>query len=173
MKLPEAGGGATRNRRELSWPGRKDEVPTEARALLVGVIRRAELDQVVATETTRLPWSLGDQAGNQWAELDDDHVTVTGGPRDGLRYRQIEIERTGDGGDEVAMLAAADALRRAGAKPDDQPKLARALGLGGDQHRRPSVRPAPTSTAAEVVRSAVGEGPRSPARPRLPAPSSL
>jgi hypothetical protein len=48
-------------------------------------------------ETTRLPWILQDRAGHRWAELDFDDVIVAGGPEDGLRYRQIEIERSGEG----------------------------------------------------------------------------
>ena len=95
VKLPEPRRGATLDRREISWSGVADEVPAPARDMLHGLIRRADLDQVVAMETTRLSWMLHDHAGHEWAELDFDDVTVSGGPQDGLRYRQIEIERTG------------------------------------------------------------------------------
>jgi CHAD domain-containing protein len=106
-------------------------------------------------ETTRLPWALHDNAGNQWAELDYDDVTVAGGHQDGLRYRQIEIERTGESAGDDAMTAMAKTLQQAGARPDAQPKLAKALGLQAERRDRGSTHAVGPSTAAEVVRLAI------------------
>ncbi len=156
VKLPERQGGATLKRREISWPGPKGEVPAAARALLRGLIRRADLDLVVQMETTRLPWTLVDQAGNEWAELDYDDVIVAGGGQDGLRFRQVEIERTGESGDDRSLSGMTDRLRRAGARPDAQPKLAKALGgRTADGRDGRGHRAAPPSTAADVVRQTI------------------
>jgi CHAD domain-containing protein len=158
VKLPERDGGPTLNRREISWPGVKDEVPASAGALLRGLIRRADLDLIVQMETTRLPWILLDHAGHEWAELQYDDVTVTGGGQDGLRFRQIEIERTGDQANDRAISSMAQTLRRAGAKPDAEPKVAKALGLSSEGGRGSAPRLGPKSTAADVVRHAISAG---------------
>jgi CHAD domain-containing protein len=156
VKVPETEG-STSSRREISWLGAKDQVPAEARGLLRGLIRRAHLDCVAETSTTRLPWALCDHAGNQWAELHLDHVTVDRGPQDGLCYRQVEVEARDKNFDDRAQ-ATARALRRAGAEPDDQPKLARVLGraAGGRQPPRSKSKRAPT--AAEVLQDAICDG---------------
>jgi CHAD domain-containing protein len=109
-------------------------------------------------ETTRIPWALRDHAGNQLAELDDDDVTVVGGPQNGARYRQIEIELTGDSPDDGALSAVADSLRHAGAEPDDQPKLAKALGLSTGRPDRRGAKGLRTATSADVVRYATCSG---------------
>lgn len=165
VKLPEREGGPTLNRqgiswrREISWPGARDEVPAGARALLRGLVRRADLDQVAQMETTRLPWTLLDHTGNEWAELDYDDVMVAGGDQDGLRFREVEIERTGESADDRALSAMADTLQRAGARPDPQPKLARVLGGRPGQARKGGVpRSDPDATAADVVRRALSGG---------------
>ncbi len=158
VKLPEIEGGPALARQEISWPGVKKVVPAGASDLLRALIRRADLGQLVQMKTTRLRWTLLDDAENQLGELDYDDVTVAGGGRDGLRYRQIEIERSGEDTGEGALAAVAETLRRAGAEPDEQPKLAKALGLsaeGRDRRRKKTVRP---STAADIVRYAVSAG---------------
>jgi CHAD domain-containing protein len=112
---------------------------------------------VAETKTSRLPWTLCDHAGNQWAELHFDHVTVDGGPQDGLRYRQIEVEATDKSFDDQAR-ATAKALRRAGAEPDNQPELARALGRSAGRRQPPRGKSKRAGTAAEVVRHAICDG---------------
>ena len=155
VKLPEDDGGATLDRREISWPGTEAKVPAEARALLLGLVRRAPLDQVAEMQTTRLSWMLHGQDDAPWAELDYDDVTVIGGRRDGLRYRQVEIERTGEAMDDQAMAAIKEEVRRAGAEPDDQPKLAKALGPSGTETSEREIGAGRNSTAAGVVRHAI------------------
>ncbi len=157
-KLPEPDRGPTLNRRELSWVGEEDEVPASVQVLLRGLVRRAHLDLMVQVETTRLPWSLLDHSGDEWAQLHSDDVRVAGGGQDGLRFRQIEIERTGERADDRAMSALAHTLRQAGAKPDAEPKFAKALGLSAKGRRGPAGALGPDSTAAEVVRHAVSAG---------------
>jgi CHAD domain-containing protein len=122
------------------------------------VIRRAALDRVAEMDTTRIPWTLHDHAGNEWAQLDDDDVTIVAGPKDGLRYRQIELERTGESTDYRSMSAIAETIQHAGAKPDDQPKLAKALGLPAARYHRFEAEALPASTAADVVRHAIFDG---------------
>ncbi|MBO0893168.1 MAG: CYTH and CHAD domain-containing protein, partial [Acidimicrobiales bacterium] len=158
LKLPEAQGGATLDRQEISWRAPKDEVPAAAHELLRGLIRRTGLDQVVEMATTRIPWSLRDHSGNEVAELDDDDVTVVGGPQDGVHYRQVEIELTSDRPDDQAVAAIAQALRRAGAEPDDQAKLGKALGLSTDRREQPAAKALRNATGADVVRYAVCGG---------------
>ncbi len=157
-KLPEPERGPTLNRREISWPGKKDEVPASAHALLRGLVRRADLGLIVEMDTIRLPWSLLDHSGNEWAQLHYDDVTVAGGGQDGLRFRQIEIERTGESADDRAISAMADTLRRAGAKPEAEPKFAKALGLSAKEGASPARRLGQDSTAADVVRHAISAG---------------
>jgi CHAD domain-containing protein len=125
VKLPAPRRGAALARTELQWPGTRDEMPGEVGALLRGLVRRAQLEELVELRTTRRRLSLSDRDAS--AELDDDVVTVVGGARDGLRFRQLELEFA-PGGERVVDRARR-ALRRAGARPDDRPKLARALGL--------------------------------------------
>jgi CHAD domain-containing protein len=168
LKLPRASTAKTLDRTELSWPGSREEVPGEARRLLRGIVRNAELQQVAELNTLRRPLELQDRHGHRFAVLDDDTVTVSGGPHDGLRFREVEIEladETGpspeDGGraDDDVLDAVVAALRKAGARPSDSPKLAIALGLGDapagrgaggglDKH----------SSLGEVVRASIDTG---------------
>ncbi|HLH29475.1 MAG TPA: CYTH and CHAD domain-containing protein, partial [Acidimicrobiales bacterium] len=171
LKLPERAGPSALERRELSWPGGPDEVPGEARRLVAAVVRNANLQAVVELHTLRRPLELRDGAGRVWAELDDDTVTVRGGPRDGLRFREVEVELTdgapGDrpvegrpgghvperAGDLEAVLRA---LEAAGARRHEVSKLATALGRDGS----PAPRPEPGRRAAleAVVRHTLGSG---------------
>ena len=127
LKIPEqeaggggggAGGGVARS--ELSGKGPVGQVPDEARAESGAV---GELHTVVVMTAERRRLRLGD-----WGEIDDDVVTVTSGPRTGLRFRQIEVELTGpvDRGPVEAVL---NALTQAGATPGGGVKFARAAGL--------------------------------------------
>lgn len=162
IKLPEKPTGATLDRTELSWPGSRDEIPSEAQRLLRGIVRSAELRQVAELITVRRPLELHDKGGRTWAEMDDDTVTVNGGPRDGLRFRQVELELADDRPrrwvnrqlDEVVR-----ALRKAGARHDDSPKLATALGMAAGSV--PDARPSsvgPRSSLEAVVRRSINDG---------------
>ena len=154
VKLPRGAAASTLDRTELSWPGDRGDVPAEARQLLQGLVRRGNLGQIAEMATARRRRLLHDTDGVVRAELDDDTVTVIGGPRDGLRFRQIEVEmKTGDASWIDALLAE---LRQAGASVDDGPKLAKALDLpvqpsaNADVHRGASI--------GDVVRASLANG---------------
>ena len=168
LKLPEPSRARTLDRTELSWAGPRDEVPGEARRLLRGIVRRADLQLVAELRTVRRPLQLQDGHGRPWAELDDDTVTVSGGPRDGLRFREVEIELAdhaerdrGTGGKEGghALDVVVEALRKAGARPDNSPKLATALGLADRPARRAEDNVLDRrSSLEEVVRASIKAG---------------
>ncbi len=127
LKLPESGASEMLQRDELTWSGRPGEIPMDARTLLRGVVRRSVLGEVVRLDTRRRRLALhGLGTGPAWGELDDDLVSVVGGPHDGLRFRQIELEL--QSGSPAAAKSVLDTLRRSGAKPSGRPKLAIALG---------------------------------------------
>jgi CHAD domain-containing protein len=129
MKLdaPDGRSAVTLDRVELSWPGERESMPEEVVLLLRGIVRRAPLGQVVEVDTTRSPVAFYDREGSLCGELDDDLVVVHGGPRDGLRFRQIEFE-VGPG-DRRTTARIVRRLRRCGGKVNNEAKLARALGL--------------------------------------------
>jgi CHAD domain-containing protein len=131
LKLPGGTGPRGLDRTELTWAGPRDEPPAEARRILRGLVRNADLRQVVELRTLRRPLELHDESGHPWAVLDDDTVTVSGGPRDGLRFREVEVELADEDGDHdvEALDTVVRALRKAGARRHDDPKFATALGL--------------------------------------------
>ncbi len=129
LKLPAGRSGPSLDRTELEWPGPVGEPPQPALRLLRGLVRRSPLGQVAEVASTRRRLLLGDRQGNRWGELDDDTVTVVGGVGDGRRFRQIELELTGDGDEAVAAVL--ERLEAAGARPGGEPKLAMALGPSG------------------------------------------
>ena len=157
MKLPKGQAGATLERDELTWPGEPDVVPADILRLVRGVIRRGPLGLITELVTTRRRLTLGGDQGPPWGELDDDVVTVVGGPRDGMRFRQLELELKSTAPHQAD--AAVAMLRRAGAQPSGEPKLATALGLPPEL--RPSRRLKDLGKRAllgDVVRATVAEG---------------
>jgi len=114
---------------EPSSPGPEAGTPCRCRRRISyrGIVCRGILEQVTELVTSRLRFVLHDAEGRSCAELDDDTVTVVGGRRHGLRFRQLEVE-LGDGGAAI-LDAVLRELRRAGAHVGDAPKLAKALGL--------------------------------------------
>jgi CHAD domain-containing protein len=152
MKLAAPEGGAvTLDRIELSWPGERDTVPEEVVRLLRGVVRRASLAQVVEVDTTRSPVAFYDREGALCGELDDDLVVVRGGPRDGLRFRQVEFEL--GPGDRRTSARIVRELRRSGGRVNNEAKVARALGLGPAGPVLPALRPG--ARLADVVSGTV------------------
>ncbi len=129
LKLPAAGSGPTLDRTELTWPGSRESLPAEAAAILRGLVRGSTLDRLVELVTTRHRLGLNDTHGTQWGEFDDDTVAVIGGPRDGTRFRQIEVELTPYGQSGLSRIV--KLLTHAGAVVDNQPKVAVALGPAG------------------------------------------
>jgi CHAD domain-containing protein/uncharacterized protein YjbK len=155
LKLPHSHPGRTLDRTELEWEGPLDFVPGQVSEILRGVVRRATLQKVTTLETIRRRLVL--QGGKQisLAELDDDMVTINGGPHDGDRFRQIEVEL--NEADDELLDKFIDRLRRAGAWLDERgPKLARALDI--DVVEPVVLSLGPKSTMADVVGASIQAG---------------
>ncbi len=123
--------------------------------MLAAILRRATLKQMVGLETTRRRLMLRDVDGTS-VELVDDMVTVIGGHRDGLRFRQLELEVGEEGGPMLDRVL--EQLQAAGARPDDQPKLAIALGLSTAPGDEAGPLKRPDSSLGEVVRACIIDG---------------
>ncbi len=153
LKLPRSNSGPTLDRTELEWVGSPDFVPDRVTEILHGVVRRATLQKITSLETSRRRLML--QGGRQilLAELDDDLVVIHGGPHDGRRFRQIEVEL--NEADNSLLNRCIDRLCEAGAWIDTRgPKLARALdddAVNGASSRSLG----PRSTMADVVRTSL------------------
>jgi CHAD domain-containing protein len=152
LKTPvDSGHSLVRN--EFSWPGDRGDVPRDAQRILRGVLRRESLRQLVELETVRERLSLRDDEDTTLAELDDDLVTVSGGQRDGLRFRQVELELQSEHWSSRPVVRC---LEAAGFTVGSSPKLALAMpqasGRRGDLHLDRK------STLAELVRMRLREG---------------
>jgi CHAD domain-containing protein len=161
LKLPDDAGGVALARTELSWPGARGPVPAEVTAVVTGVVRHAELRQLFELCTTRGRMVLHDPSGNRIGELDDDLVTVAGGPNDGLRFRQLELElaQGADGSDGAATVrAVAAALASAGARAGDGAKFAKALGPHAAKSTAESMKLSKRARMADVVRASIANG---------------
>ncbi|MGA3146341.1 MAG: CYTH and CHAD domain-containing protein [Acidimicrobiales bacterium] len=126
-KVPAPSEGPTLDRTELSWAGPREALPEEAIGLFLGITRSSPLHQIVELVTTRRRFLLAGSAGVPGGELDDDTVTVSGGNRDGVCFRQIEVE-FGPGGDVLGGRVV-NRLLAAGARPGGEQKLAKAVDL--------------------------------------------
>ncbi len=135
VKLPAHGDGPTLDRTELTWMDRRESLPEEVTSLLRGITRSSPLREIVELVTRRRRLSLHDSAGMPLAELDDDTVTVRGGARDGVRFRQIELE-LGPGGDAL-VGPVRKRLSHAGARPGGGQKLAKAVDLPAQESEVP------------------------------------
>ena len=151
LKLPEAINGPNLERTEVSWTGGRDHVPEDTRRLVSGLVRREPLRQLVELEAVRLRLALHDDANGVIAELDDDRVAVSGGPRDGQRFRQVELELRSV--DDTVHTGIMQRLEKAGAASCDAPKLARALGTFGSSSAQPHLDR--QSSIGDVVRASV------------------
>ncbi len=150
LKLPREVHRTGLERTEISWSGWRSEVPQEGVDTVRGLIRREPLQQLVELETVRQRLALHDEDDRLVAELDDDAVIVVGGPRDGLRFRQVELELHG------AMKSTARAvtarLEETGLVPEASQKLALAMGL---ESAVVSPRLGQRSLISDVVRTAL------------------
>ena len=155
LKIPTDGtGDAAWSRREMSWPGERHAVPAEACRILVGVVARARLEQVTELVTVRRRLLLHDGDGPFCVEIDDDTVTVVGGRRDGMRFRQLELEFRHEG---AAVLGAVrHQLHRAGAHAEHRSKLAKALGFPDQLDASPPL--GAGATLGDVVRATIAAG---------------
>jgi CHAD domain-containing protein len=146
-------------RDELTFQGGAKKPPPAAVAIVRAYVRKAELIPVARLSTVRRRVRVLDAAGGRLAEVVDDEVSVRDGRRVAARFREIEVEVTGeDGGDSIVTSLVAR-LRGAGAgAPDPTPKHIRALGPRAMEP--PEVAPIvvePDSPARDVIRSVVAQ----------------
>ena len=90
-------------------------------------MRQRPLQQLVELASTRQRLLLHNAADRTLAEIDDDTVAVSGGPRDGLRFRQVELELHDADAKVVRKVTAR--LQGVGLSPETTPKLERAMGV--------------------------------------------
>jgi CHAD domain-containing protein len=127
LKLPEGHTGAVLNRTELTWPGAREIIPEGALRVLKGVVRRTPLVPIAELASERVRFGLYDAKGRPLGEVDDDRVTVVGGRRDGLRFREVEVEF--EAAPAKVVEAVLKKFAKAGIRSGKAPKLARALDL--------------------------------------------
>jgi CHAD domain-containing protein len=154
LKLPDPIDGPRLERMEVSWTGGRDRVPEDARRLVSGLVRREPLRQLVELDAVRLRLALHDDADRVIGELDDDRVAVSGGQRDGQRFRQVELELRSV--DETVHTGIMQRLKEAGAASCAAPKLARALGTFGSASAQPHLDH--RSSIGDVVRASISDG---------------
>jgi len=155
LKLPSPRRGSVLERTEVTWSGSRDTMPTGVSELTRGVTRRELLREIVELETVRQRLTLRDDHDEALGEIDDDVVRSLNGPRQGERFRQVELELAGD---EHAVAGRvmerfASVRMSAGAAP----KLAVALGLS-QPDRGSSLRLGPGSALRDVLRAALWNG---------------
>jgi CHAD domain-containing protein len=156
LKLPVGSSDVVLSRRELDVEDSADQVPERLARLVTGWVRRSALAPVAVIRSHRERLVLLGADGAQLAEIDDDEVSVIDDGHVAARFREVEVELASGGSDEL-LRAVTDALVGAGAgAPDPTSKVARALGpralLPPDLAPVP---PDPSSTMADVVRSAL------------------
>lgn len=156
LKVPHRSGGRALERTEITWPGPRHAVPDEGLAVLRGLVRHEPLRRLVTLETTRQRLLIRRGSDDVAAELDDDLVRVVGGPRDGLRFRQVELElldRRWKGRRIVRTLEGA------GAHVEREAKVAKAMDLSAVPPATTAVRGLDRrSTMGDVLSSALGAG---------------
>jgi CHAD domain-containing protein len=144
------------DRTEVKLGGPPEVMPDGVRAVVRGVLRRAELVPVARLVTLRHLVELRDGGGRLLGEVSDDEVSVLEGERIAARFREVEVE-VAPGAPPTLLAAVVEQLRGAGAgEPDTTPKLVRALGPRALAPPDPAV---PTlgkdPTAALVVQAAI------------------
>ena len=153
LKLPHGVTEVSLERAELEWDAPIESLPSEAERILEGVLRGAPLTTLASLQTERRRLSL-ECSDEQLAELDDDLVTIHGGPHDGETFRQIEVEL--EGADEGFLSRCAAKLEEAGAWVDEQPvKIAHAL---DDTAPSEEVHLGAGSSVGEVVQACLQQG---------------
>ena len=163
LKLPpirasaDGPAGPLLERDELTFQGGAKRPPPAAVAVVRAYVRTAELIPVARLSTVRRRVRLLDGSGARLAEVVDDEVSVRDGRRVAARFREIEVEVTGEADGIVAPLVAR--LRGAGAgAPDPTPKHIRALGPRAMES--PEVAPLVVeaeSPARDVIRSVIAQ----------------
>lgn len=128
LKLPKPSEGSMLVRDEIVVEGDPKVVPEEILDHIRAWVRSASLQPVAKMQTQRRVTRVRGHKGVELAEIVDDEVSVLDGRHVALRFREVEVELTGDACasllDELVTR-----LRAAGAgAPDPTPKVIRALG---------------------------------------------
>jgi CHAD domain-containing protein len=152
LKLPRAAAGPALERTEVTWPGPSQEFPSDTSDLLRGIVRREPLGPLAVLETTRHRLVLCDDEDHELAEIDDDVVVVAGGPRDGARFRQVELEFRDNRWEPGGVI---NRLEKAGARVGRDTKLEKAVDLPQASANQSVGRGA---TVADIVRSSLVAG---------------
>jgi CHAD domain-containing protein len=159
LKLPAADRGSMLERDELTFEGGAKAPPAAAVGVVRAYVRKAELIPVARLSTVRRRVRLVDGAGVRIAEVVDDEVSVRDGRRVATRFREIEVEASGENGVGGVITPLVTRLRVAGAgAPDPTPKHIRALGPRAVEP--PEVAPEPllpNAPARDVIRNAIAE----------------
>src|SRR6202162_5679844 len=144
-------------RDELTFQGGAKKPPPAAVAIVRAYVRNAELIPVARLSTVRRRVRLLDGAGGRLAEVVDDEVSVRDGRRVAARFREIEVEVTGEADGIIAPVVAR--LRAAGAgAPDPTPKHIRALGPRAMEPPEVAAQPVqPDSPARDGIKSVLSE----------------
>jgi CHAD domain-containing protein len=155
LKLPVDKSAHTLSRSELEFAGRAGPVPADAAKLVRAYVRTSSLERVARLTTRRRRVDLVDELGAPLATVCDDEVSVYDGRRLTARFRELEVEAVGAGGD--LLDAVADRLRAAGAVAGEPvPKVVRALGPAIlRQPEVPTLILGDDATAGDVVRVAI------------------
>jgi len=159
LKLPAPSDGKGLVRKELTWPGGWGPVPRATASLVRAFDRGAPLGPVARLITQRRRLVLSDATGAELLEVDDDIVSVMDGRSLAARFREVEVEVTGPGGEALLDHVVA-ALVAAGALPgDDRPKVVRALGRRATEPPDVAIVALPAhATVREVVAGAIAAG---------------
>jgi len=122
-------------------------------------VRHSELVPVARLSTVRKRVRLVDPSGTRVAEVVDDEVSVRDGRRVAARFREIEVEASGENGAEGIITPLVTRLRVAGAgAPDPTPKHIRALGPRAIEPPEVSPEPLlPAPTARDVIKYALSD----------------
>ncbi len=154
-KLPVVDGDMMGARDELHVPldaGEPGNVPQALSSIVVPFTRGAPLVHVAELRTERIPFSLFDEQGVEFAELVDDSVSIYSDGQVIDSFREIEIEAMVEGADLAPIV---DALTTLGAVPSTSSKAGAAFG--------------PAATAPPDVPPPVEVGPRDPAADAITA----
>jgi CHAD domain-containing protein len=150
--------GAVLERDEITFQGGQ-KPPEEALGVVRAYVRHSELVPVARLSTVRRRVRLVDGSGTRVAEVVDDEVSVRDGRRVAARFREIEVEASGENGVDGIIVPLVTRLRVAGAgAPDPTPKHIRALGPRAIEP--PEVAPEPLLPAAlakEVIKYNLAE----------------
>ena len=128
LKLPAGASTTVLQRREFDIESDSLEVPELFIGLVAGWARLEPLVAVIDILSRRERLALIDGAGVDLAEVDDDRVTVVEGGVTAATFREIELELTDSGTDELLDAVSARLLAVGAGAPDPMSKVARALG---------------------------------------------